>query len=202
MELNKTGCQKSVLLFVCNECVDKCLQRADCTSCSSGMVINYVGFVFTGLTSGVTEFDIWHTVVCASTTGWLGGFPVTISSPRLLYNDIRSEVPAPAKHSAQYGFGDMCANNDGKHNIFDQFAKFVFFVTQQLAQKHYGHCHFTHNREFVEVMLPAVGYKMEKRFRKPTDLQHIENMSLLHAIERTGVGNCDARARAIPHWIQ
>ena len=127
VELNKTGCQRSVLLFVCNECVDKCLQRADCTSCSSGMVINYVGFVFTGLTSGVTEFDIWHTVVCASTTGWLGGFPVTISSPRLLYNDIRSEVPAPAKHSAQYGFGDMCANNDGKHNIFDQFAKFVFF---------------------------------------------------------------------------
>ena len=44
--------------------------------------------------------------------------PEYTMSPRLLEFCTLSEMACLAKHSAQYGFGDMRANNDGKHNIF------------------------------------------------------------------------------------
>ena len=82
-------------------------------------------------------------------------FPEYMIPPRLLEFCTLSGIACPAKHSAQYGFGDMCANNDGKHNIFSAICVIRVFLTQQLARKHYGHCHFTHKGELVGVMLPA-----------------------------------------------
>ena len=95
-----------------------------------------------------------------------GCFPEYIISSRLLDFLTLSGTTCAAKHSAQYGFGDMCANNDGKHIIFSPICKIRIFLTQPLVRKHYGDCHFTRNGGFVEVMLPAAGYKMQKNVMK------------------------------------
>ena len=79
-------------------------------------------------------------------------FPEYTMSSGLLDFCTLSEMPCPAKHSAQYGFGDMRAHNGGKHNIFLTICEIRVLLTRQLAQKHYGHCHLTHKGEFVEVI--------------------------------------------------
>ena len=84
-------------------------------------------------------------------------FPEYTIPPRLLEFCTLSGIACPAKHNAQYGFGDMCANNVGKHNIFLTICVIRVFLTQQLARKHYGHCHFTDKGELVGFMSPAIG---------------------------------------------